>query len=425
MQSSWNGGDMVVPHMVYLGIALCSRDAFGPICSRRPPLSAGTRNLCTNVIWARGLGRMTQRSLVLQLHICSLGLRAHQWNTYLVSCELYPSQAVPPDSSTCEALVRSFRDSVRPAATVPWYLWPHLLLVGGLGGAPRCPVASALTGSVIAALTDGLWGAPELRRRAQDIWQRTVTWARQTLRDEPGGQLRAEGWQRRLETAAQGILALADSGDPLDLATVRRRGPHIYRGILATQRGAAVERWLSEVSARRRFWPTRGQEWAALGSCRSVTAAGRLLLLLSGTALGGLARRNAASRLAFPRLCCECQAASPELTWITPGPEQPGWSWCRRCAPVEAGALPGLVAHRLGLGPPSPDPATPASLRRQPWQLHRHRTRPCPLCGFGEHSAEHLLVWCPCLAICWTSLTGDRCRLLDALQPNHAQLQLA
>eukprot|EP00969_Alexandrium_andersonii_P012680 552702-Alexandrium_andersonii.AAC.1 len=30
----------------------------------------------------------------------------------------------------------------------------------------------------------------------------------------------------------------------------------------------------------------------------------------------------------------------------------------------------------------------------------------CPLCGWGEASSQHLLVWCPAVVAAWRSLAG-------------------
>ena len=77
--------------------------------------------------------------------------------------------------------------------------------------------------------------------------------------------------------------------------------------------------------------------------------------------------------------------------WITTGEGEPGVSWCALCVDRGAAHAGGAewVAWEAGWGGRQGPPAWRAGL-----QLRASAGGGCPLCGVGELSSEHLLVWC-------------------------------
>eukprot|EP00969_Alexandrium_andersonii_P210545 9301033-Alexandrium_andersonii.AAC.1 len=90
------------------------------------------------------------------------------------------------------------------------------------------------------------------------------------------------------------------------------------------------------------------------------------------------------------RSCCCCGSADVGCAWRTPREGEPGTAWCRLCLPPADVATNGAewAAHLLGVGGRCGPPAFTAHARPGGQGT-------CPLCGCGEPSGEHLLLWCP------------------------------
>ena len=50
-----------------------------------------------------------------------------------------------------------------------------------------------------------------------------------------------------------------------------------------------------------------------------------------------------------------------------------------------------------------------------PWDWGPSLYGACPLCGRGEAGAEHLLLWCPAVALAWAVLSGGDGTLASAV----------
>ena len=181
-------------------------------------------------------------------------------------------------------------------------------------------------------------------------------------------------------------------------------GAAVYRAAAHRLHGDATIAWLFAASARRRWWPTAGGEWALLHEAPSFAAGLHLVALFAGGVRGPARARSRAAREAIPHLCSQCGCAA-SCVWITPSPSVAGVAWCARClGPVDTGDLarrsPNAPSGVWALPPPAD------LLRADTTQLAMTRSPygPCGLCGAGEHGSEHLLIWCPVVSAVWTRL---------------------
>ena len=94
----------------------------------------------------------------------------------------------------------------------------------------------------------------------------------------------------------------------------------------------------------------------------------------------------------------------------------PGPAFCVECLGARARLGSGyLVALRV-LGCPCDQAglaeiASPEILAED-WSWIPNEYGACPLCGLGEGGAEHLLLWCPAIALAWRLLAADCGNLL-------------
>ena len=73
------------------------------------------------------------------------------------------------------------------------------------------------------------------------------------------------------------------------------------------------------------------------------------------------------------------------------------WAWLLRRV---GGHVPPALEHLHDL------PEEPPGSCGITWHDCPPAFLPCPLCGFGEASSEHLCIWCPAVAYAWAMLTG-------------------
>ena len=164
--------------------------------------------------------------------------------------------------------------------------------------------------------------------------------------------------------------------------------------------------WLHRKSTDRRWAPGSGNEWRILRAAGSYTAAHHCLRLLTDGLPGPARWRSGATRRVAPRTCVVCGSAAAHA-WATPTEDDDGLAWCGVCfGPWAAGnawaALPPALLP-AGLHASAADLA---SARRGlvghgGWPVSRYGQ--CPLCSLGEAGAEHLLLWCPAVALAWNA----------------------
>ena len=157
--------------------------------------------------------------------------------------------------------------------------------------------------------------------------------------------------------------------------------------------------FFAEKSEGRTWWPTNGHEWRILRSGIKYNTAFHVLKVFSGGVWGTVGGRPRATRDSRPRRCHACNTQEVWLTWATPGPREPGRSWCTGCI----GAQPHGAPWQWLLARIAPESSLadhgPACLTGDDWHLCRSPYLCCPLCGLGEASSQHLVLWCPAVGV--------------------------
>eukprot|EP00969_Alexandrium_andersonii_P098107 4331206-Alexandrium_andersonii.AAC.1 len=74
--------------------------------------------------WTKALGSITSRSRTLASLGGSPSLRAIHWNSYVVSCTLYPAHVAPPDGAASGQLRASLGRCFPRSAGIPASLLP-------------------------------------------------------------------------------------------------------------------------------------------------------------------------------------------------------------------------------------------------------------------------------------------------------------
>ena len=240
----------------------------------------------------------------------------------------------------------------------------------------------------------------------RDCWGAAVAWA-----GAPRAALALPGPLAMLRRERAAITAAADAA--ADVRALRLPVPlarALYRGLWADRWERKAEAWLLRRSAGRRWLSTGGDEWRWLPAAGTYGPAFHVLRALCGGLRGPAGARSVVVRDGRPWCCSVCAASGARWAWRTPGPTVPGLAFCADC--LGGRARPGsgyLVALRL-LGCSSGQAGLAGVAHPEvlggAWSWIPSEYGACPLCGLGEGRAEHLLLWCPAIALAWRLLAA-------------------
>ena len=223
----------------YLGHALCSTRRRGELLA---PVRGEWSNRATahalDGSWERATGQIVDRANTLNPIRASAGVRAHHWNTYMISCIPYPAQMGPP---TCQHR-RSIALAAKSALGIrwaPWYIWPAIGILYHIKGAPRCPQAVASAVTCIAFLQEGLWGPPGLGRVAAGQWRRMQDVIRQAREDPRVATIGAQDVNISLRLCRR----IVDPGPSVDTRSIKDAVPGIYVASLLSDGGIDRTAW--------------------------------------------------------------------------------------------------------------------------------------------------------------------------------------
>jgi hypothetical protein len=150
-----------------------------PGSRKSPPgtLSPGARQVIRNGTWGQCLLKIRARAAAISDPLASPGVKAGNWNTYMVTTVPYPSQLVTLDRDITAELAKVFH-ALLP--TRGWLTSSVLTSIGTLcevRGAPRCYVAVSHSSALIAYLRQGGWGPSSLTPGVEERWARIKGWA--------------------------------------------------------------------------------------------------------------------------------------------------------------------------------------------------------------------------------------------------------
>ena len=391
----------------YLGFSLGSastilRDCYGPW---EPKCVAAIQQ----DTWAAATKRFKQRAAAVTGSL-SPGLRALQLNIFMDSSIVYPSTLCPPTPKQMQGIIKAARDLIPTGRWAPWYIATALWPTFGIRGAPRHPSISQQTAHLRTWLR-GDFAAPDgFPDRAQSAMNACITWAALPSGGRRQGSKRPGLFQTRVKTLVDAIRG------HVPMPSNSSGGTGIYLALWHQAFGSKVREWLDKRSkcSQRRWWTTTGDEWEVITAAPSYNAAFHSLRLFAGGVSGKQGGRGKDVRTTFLRQCSQCKLKPAIIAWTTPCQEQTGMGWCHECLP--AGARNGhgwtdviKFQHNPESGPPN---TFHAAERNEPnynadWAEVDSCFGCCPLCGFGEHSSEHLLIWCPAVAHAWASTITD------------------
>ena len=413
------GTQAVCSSAQYLGVKVCSK---GEARLANPEVwSADAQNTIRRTAWEGPIKKFEERAEDAHDLQLSPGHRAANFNTYLVSLIPYPAQLCLPTKWDCDRLVAAAKKML-PCKWGSSYML-HALGMGGVGlrGAPKCPQVATEACAIISFLKHGMWGPGPLKEQVRRTWEKVVAWAR----SDPDNEIRPVGFAGRRTTAGR-VLAAEEQRQAGLSPGVRNLGAHVYAALWAATCRQKFLNDLIGISVRRTWWETEGQEWVILQRCRTYLTAHYVLKLLSGGVKGTAGTRPTNVRDEHPKQCYRCACSDPTMikwTWLTPGRMQPGVAWCKECVgdnrfavgwPHISGQLHDVparmnkVSRKLAKG-------QEVRIDRDTFVHAEAEYDPCPLCGTGELSSQHLILWCPAVALAWLRLTGRDDSITHAL----------
>ena len=299
---------------------------------------------------------------------------------------------------------------------IPARFLPGLGALMGVSDAPRSPGIYARAMTMLAWARGRGGGPPGALSRAPSDWRKVCELYR-GMGDAGGGGLLADRlaalrvpWPRSMRTAVGDMVSGSLGGRAWHC---KGAGTALYQALWLAMHGLSFATWLLDRSRARRWWPSGGAEWASLPQCRDFNCAWHLLRTVVGGNKGRAGRRSDQERADRPRACCTCGSLRVAVAATTPSAGHSGLAWCAECLPVVgapgclAGAVRRILSGDAGDAPrDGPDGTHHAA--RAFIQLGGGGSDPCPLCGLGEDSSEHLLCWCPAVCDAWHRLWAGR-----------------
>ena len=382
----------------FLGASLTSRTR--PIEAPLPYWSDTAIRVCKALTWERAIRKTEQRCVDIAKAGLSLSIRADEWNTYCVSTVPYPATIVAPDQLEQQRLLRSVC-ALFPTGKWAWKeLALHIGPAIGLPLAPRDPRVVAATTAVLSVVTDKFAGPPRARNEVLDRLHELERWARTEESDLRGSldPCPLQHQQIRCRNRARQMIIRMLGGD--QNACKRSAARMIYLGLWNVGYERSTREYLLRRSRGRRWAPSEGEEWSALGRCENWASGWLITRLLLGGVPGTSLQRPL--HLHGDARCWGCgDFARPRWRWLSPAESQEGGSdsgvaWCGRCCNGRTkGALPGDAA---------PEEAEEWQCLPGPRVPERGSYTACPLCGKGEAGSEHLVIFCKVVERAWQIL---------------------
>ena len=413
MRFSPFGADHVTPHWPYLGVVVAAPSYGVPVPADEwsPAGLAAVRQ----GTWQRAITRADARIRTLASAGGSPGLRAWLWNSHILSLVPFPTQVCLPSQTDQKHLRRCWNTLVPAAGWAPSWVLTGLGHAFGIAGSPRCPDSAIRAGGAASWLRHQGWGPRTMAAELQRSWHRLTRWAA-LANDDPAN------WRVDYAARARRIIHDLQQSPSQDDTRIllRRAGGALAYAAWHSQYGPRLYRWFQNRSASRRWLATDGAEWDILRACRHYTAAYHVLRLFAAGLHSPEGPRSRATRDACPRLC---RCGSPHIlhAWLSPDPQRAGQAWCAQCSPPALDRIGGWAATltdadlaRGGLFAQAAQ-----SARAEIGELNLVPTPACmccPLCGRGEGGSEHLLTWCPAVALAWHDLVPNPCFLRDAVR---------
>ena len=399
------GGTAVTDRARYLGCTLATpawHSRLVPNGKWETPAIAAARE----GTWAGGIGKVTSRASIIGHAQLPAAARAQQWNTFGVSPSVYPAQFAAAAPAEKRLLALAYRTATGGWRWAPDWAPASLQLCFGIRGAARCPCTVADAVTMISARAGQAWSCAALSGGGQGPWRQVCSWAARRSPAHPAF-VDQERLQQRWTAAAVG---------PDIARAARTLARDAYGALWLARHQAAASTWLRTRARSRRWWRTGGEECSIVQSASGITAATHVLRLVLGGVRGSAMRRDKATRHAAPRRCIACGAAGPRdgpegdtfIGWLTPGEDSAGIGWCHRCLePALARRRGGAwVARACGIEIGANDGDAPPAAWAEHWRPGAHPDGACPLCGMGEMSSEHLLVWCPAVHVAAIGILG-------------------
>ena len=392
----------------YLGAELCGKSTESSALNRIDVWDNRSILLLQRLTWRSALNKISKRADTLDTITASPGFRAQQWNTYIVSCIPYPSQTCLPDEITFRGIV----NAAKKATPSTWINWGaiHGLGVGGasLRGAPKCPRTSVFAACIVAMLKLGLSGPQQLAQQVASQWEACAHWV--SVFNPGDTPIFATDLAPSIKKFKE-IQRQYHDGLPIDNPAA---GAAIYAILWAVRSRHKVNNLLFTASHNRYWLPTNGNEWRILQHAGTYNAGYHVMKLLYGGIKGGSGVRSKQTRDTYPKKCSYCDSTQVMWKWTTPGIDSPGHMWCRQCLGEWAGdvAWPCVIRHDTACPPDFKRHANLIINNRQDLGREWIDTETCydccPLCGRGEYTSQHLLIWCPAVAYAWFLVSGGK-----------------
>ena len=354
--------------------------------------------------WAPAVGRIQSRGSAVAGAL-SLAIRSVDWSMFMDSSMIYPSMLCALNTTQMLSIMKTARLVVPNGRWTPWYVISGIWALFRIRGAPRHP-AITQRAALLRCWLRGQYCAPEgFTDPAPALRTTCRQWGAQRIVDIQPTPAHCRKTQRAR------VHKLCNEGSPTEGKALTDVSVDIYLARWRNEHKAEATRWMRNHATNRRWWPTEGQEFSIIADARCFNTAYHCLRLLAGGISGTQGFRDNDTRTAYPKRCIACNTDRIAYTWHTPSPGQAGLAWCRACAPT---AVHRGNAWALLTGVPTDCGGTPVTQIAIAGERTEHDQPDewvravsiyglCPLC---ELSSEHLVVWCPAVALAWDSIFG-------------------